>query len=157
MKLVFMFAFILSSLLLAGQQKVYAASGAECAIWICLPGGFPAGCAEAYGAFRDRIKRGRAPLPELRGCTTGPNGESVDGKYQLGREIFEACELGYVLREDNRNGLLRGKCYLDQCAPERYKESNEMHCKNYEAVRRVKQNYVKMWAGGSYLGQFWYE
>ena len=34
------------------SQKSYAASQDECAIWLCLPGGFPAGCSAAYESIR---------------------------------------------------------------------------------------------------------
>ena len=81
------------------SPKSYAASEAACAIWICLPGGFPQGCSAAYSEFKKRIKKGRDPLPRLSSCTTGPNGEKVDGHYQLGYERFEPCDEGYVLRE----------------------------------------------------------
>lgn len=141
-----------------GFSKVHAASEADCAIWICLPGGFPEGCSAAYSAFRDRIKHRKPPLPDLSSCTTGPNGERVAGNYELGRETFETCRGGYVLRENNRNGFpVGGKCYLSQCAPERYLDANETYCQNYEAIRRTKQSYVKMWVNGDYLGQFWYQ
>lgn len=157
MKLVLMLVFSLAMVLFAGPKIVYAASEADCAIWICLPGGFPSGCGAAQKAFHDRLKHGRSPLPELWSCSTGPNGERVSGNYQLGREVFEACTSGYILREDNRSGFLRGKCYLAQCAPEKYMDSNEIYCRNYEALRRSKQSYIKMWVNGDYLGQFWYQ
>ena len=35
----------------------YAASQDECAIWLCLPGGFPEGCGGAYSAFKCRKVR----------------------------------------------------------------------------------------------------
>src|SRR5690606_15229098 len=79
--------------------QVRAASEADCAIWICLPGGFPSGCGAAHSAFKKRIKKGRQPLPALASCTTGPNGKGVNGNYQLGYELFEACKEGYVLKE----------------------------------------------------------
>ena len=34
----------------------YSASQDACAIWICLPGGFPSGCSGAYSEFKKRIK-----------------------------------------------------------------------------------------------------
>lgn len=46
----------------------YAVSLKECAIWLCLPSGFPAGCSDAYAAMRKRIKKGRSPLPPLASC-----------------------------------------------------------------------------------------
>lgn len=54
--------------ILAPAKSAYAASQDECAIWLCLPGGFPAGCAAAYSAFKKRIKKLKPPLPPFSGC-----------------------------------------------------------------------------------------
>ncbi|WP_412497200.1 conjugal transfer protein TraL [Vibrio fluvialis] len=40
----------------------------ECAIWLCLPTGFPSGCGDAKKAFKKRIKKGKSPLPSLSSC-----------------------------------------------------------------------------------------
>ncbi len=45
-----------------------AASQAECAIWICLPGGFPTGCGAAHAAFIKRIRALKPPLPDFNAC-----------------------------------------------------------------------------------------
>lgn len=157
MRILIALPLILGFFLLLQPQKASAASKSDCAIWICLPGGFPQGCSAAYSAFRDRIKHRKPPLPDLSSCTTGPNGERVAGNYELGRETFETCRSGYVLRENNRSGFpVGGKCYLSQCAPEKYLDANQTYCQSYEAIRRTKQNYIKMWVEGKYLGQFWY-
>lgn len=136
-----------------------AASEADCAIWICLPGGFPSGCGAAHSAFKKRIKKGRPPLPPLASCTTGPNGKGVNGSYQLGYEIFEACKEGYVLKESN-NGMIRtGVCQKTQCSSSPYGfggYNNRNSCDSYAAIRRAQPSYVKMWVDGDYLGQFWY-
>jgi len=73
----------LLAVLFLNPSPGYSASQDACAIWICLPGGFPSGCSGAYSEFQKRIKKGRDPLPRLSSCTTGPNGEKVDGHYQL--------------------------------------------------------------------------
>lgn len=150
------FALILmASMLFFHGKPVKASSQDACAIWICLPGGFPSGCAGAYSEFKKRIKKGRDPLPKLSSCTTGPNGERVDGHYQLGYERFEPCEDGYVLRE-RRQGYraTEGVCYLTQCAPSQLQENNI--CENYQAILRPKPHFVKMWVNGEYLGQYFY-
>jgi len=49
-----------------------AASQDECAIWICLPGGFPSGCGAAHSAMIDRIKDGKPPLPGFGSCAVNP-------------------------------------------------------------------------------------
>lgn len=36
------------------------ASNDDCAIWLCLPTGFPSGCGGAKSAFKKRIKKVRA-------------------------------------------------------------------------------------------------
>lgn len=133
----------------------YSASQDACAIWICLPGGFPSGCSGAYSEFKKRIKKGRDPLPRLSSCTTGPNDETVNGYYQLGYERFEPCEDGFVLRE-RRQGYraTEGVCYRTHCAPSQFQENNI--CENYQAILRPKPQYVKMWVNGEYLGQYFY-
>ncbi len=146
---------LFSAVVFLGVVKTsYAASEDACAIWICLPGGFPQGCSGAYSEFKHRIKKGRPPLPELSSCTTGPDGEKVSGHYQLGYERYEPCEDGYVLRE-SRIVSAEAKCYMKSCAPVNYTE-HSFSCQNYPAVLREKPNFVKMWVDGEYLGQFFY-
>lgn len=140
-------------------SRTYAASEAACAIWLCLPGGFPSGCSAAHSEFKHRIKKGKPPLPDLGSCTTGPNGEKANGSYQLGYEIFEPCKEGYVLEQSNSTGLYmaNGRCVLKQCNG--YSGWNRNNCitrDSYAAVRRVQPNYVKMWVDGQYIGQYWY-
>lgn len=128
-----------------------AASQVECAIWLCLPGGFPTGCSDAYSAFKSRIKKGKPPLPDLSSCTTGPDGKTSTGRYQMGYEYFEPCRAGYTLKEQGNEYLKSGKCIQTNC--ERYQENI---CPSYEAIRRPKPRYVKMWVDSSYIGQFFY-
>ena len=141
------------------SKPANAGSEAACAIWICLPGGFPTGCSAAYGEFKDRIKHGRDPLPALSGCSTGPNGETVSGRYQLGYELWEPCKDDYVIREYRQSGSYRANqasCFLETCAPTGNVRGENSSCENYAAVRRPKPSYVQMWVDGSYLGQFFY-
>ena len=70
---------VMTMLLFSPSKTATASSQDACAIWICLPGGFPSGCGGAYSEFKKRIKKGRDPLPKLSTCTTGPNGEKIDG------------------------------------------------------------------------------
>jgi len=60
-------AFALGVLSTAAQ----AATESECAIWLCLPAGFPSGCGEAKAAFRHRIKHLKPPLPDFASCSIG--------------------------------------------------------------------------------------
>lgn len=40
----------------------------QCAIWLCLPGGFPNGCGAAKSAMKWRIKHHQSPLPSFSSC-----------------------------------------------------------------------------------------
>jgi hypothetical protein len=152
----FFMMIIMAMLIISNGKMALASSQDACAIWICLPGGFPSGCGGAYSEFKKRIKKGRDPLPKLSSCTTGPNGEKVDGHYQLGYERFEPCDEGYVLREKQQGyRATQGLCYRTQCAPQQYQEN--YRCENYQALIRPKPHYVKMWVNGEYLGQYFYQ
>ncbi len=152
----FFMMIVVAVLIIFNGKTALASSQDACAIWICLPGGFPSGCGGAYSEFKKRIKKGRDPLPKLSSCTTGPNGEKVDGYYQLGYERFEPCDEGYVLREKQQGyRATQGLCYRTQCAPGQYQENDR--CENYQALIRPKPHYVKMWVNGEYLGQYFYQ
>lgn len=43
----------------------------ECAIWLCLPAGFPQGCGSAHKAMLKRLKKGRSALPDFNSCAIG--------------------------------------------------------------------------------------
>jgi len=139
-----------------------AESQNACAIWLCLPAGFPQGCSGAYGEFKHRIKKGRPPLPPLSSCSNGPNGETTNGRYTLGYEQFEPCKGGYTLKTYGfggygRSNNLKGACYLNRCVSRIGTAiPNDYRCENYIAKKRPKPSFVKMWVDGKYLGQFFY-
>lgn len=134
--------------LCAAPDRPQAASQAECAIWICLPGGFPSGCSAAYSAFHHRIKRELPPLPALSSCTTGPDGIGTNGRYELGYEAFEVCKEGY------KSGLI-GMCIPSKCGIGQF-QPGQGGCLGYEATRKTQPHYIKIWVKGEYVGQFWY-
>lgn len=137
-------------------RPAQAASEAECAIWICLPGGFPSGCGAAYSAFRHRIKHRQSPLPPLAACTTGPDGIGTDGRYELGYEAYEACKEGYKLHQTAINRYSQqAMCYPNNCSPGQYQPGRGI-CDGYAAIRRSQPSYIKIWVKGEYLGQYWY-
>ena len=146
--------FSLSAILLMPSLTM-AASQDECAIWLCLPGGFPSGCERAYEEFVDRIKHGRPPLPDLASCT---NEGKTNGRYEMGYELFEPCREGYVLLEpepDDVSYRRHAMCYQENCAPSHHGR-NDNYCPSYEALKRPKPRFVKMWVDREYLGQFFY-
>lgn len=71
-------------------QPANAASQDECAIWLCAPGGFPAGCEAAKSALKDRIKDGKSPLPPFSECAVKDDITGTDPKdftYSFDRVI----------------------------------------------------------------------
>ncbi len=61
-----------ATFLSAAYTPGHAASQNECAIWLCLPGGFPGGCEAAHAAFIKRIThkpKPKPPLPAFGSCT----------------------------------------------------------------------------------------
>ena len=138
-----------------------AASQDACAIWLCLPAGFPGSeCSSAHSEFKHRIKKGKAPLPNLADCSSGPNGGYSTGNYTLGYEPFVPCKQGYTLKTVSRGygrGNQTGICYANTCASRIFTPVlNDYRCTNYVATPRSKPSFVKMWVDGSYLGQFFY-
>lgn len=151
--------FLLIIALQLSARPVDATSEDACAIWLCLPGGFPQGCSGAYKEFKHRIKKGKSPLPDLRSCTTGPKGGHITGSYELGYEQWVPCKDGYVMREYKQPGSYRAskaQCYRETCAPRTYTQQSTRYCDSYKTVRRKKPQFVKMWVDGSYLGQYFY-
>lgn len=134
-----------------------ATSEDDCAIWLCLPAGFTVGCGAAYKAFLYRISHRKPPLPNLSSCVSGPDHKKISGHYQLGYERYEPCQEGYVLREKKDYGrVFRARCVVAACASARHYRPESFYCQSYDAVRRVKTGYIKMWVNGDYLGQFFY-
>jgi hypothetical protein len=75
----------------------YASSEDECAIWICIPGGFPSGCGSAKSAMKDRIKDRKSPLPSFSSCAVNPpsgSGSHMSSKYGYAARIgaHTVCE-----------------------------------------------------------------
>lgn len=64
----------------AFTTPTYAASDADCSIWLCLPMGFPSGCGDAKSAFKERIKKFKSPLPSLSSCLVSSDVETSEGE-----------------------------------------------------------------------------
>ena len=162
LKLIFLSIFLVSTS--SVLTPVRAESQDACAIWLCLPAGFPQGCGGAYGEFMHRLKKRRPPLPDLSSCTTGPNGEKSKGRYEVGYEQYYPCEEGFGLRVNtDPEGGDWARCIgnsSDLSCP--HKEGLQtMHSGDqcyyyYPAKRRLKPNYIKMWVNGEYLGQYYW-
>tara|TARA_R110001599_G_scaffold69022_1_gene194414 strand:- start:246 stop:725 length:480 start_codon:yes stop_codon:yes gene_type:complete len=116
-------AALITALIIGNSPKAQAASEDECAIWICLPGGFPAGCGAAHSAMLKRLKDRKAPLPAFGSCAANAPATT----YDWGTEVEWICPTGFNLagtggRDDERYcvGLrLNGRDGGYQTAPAR--------------------------------------
>lgn len=135
-----------------------ANSQAACAIWLCLPGGFPTGCATAYDEFQDRLKHGGPPLPDLSSCMAEINGSKF-GRYEFGIEYFEPCRAGFLVSYERVGKNYKAKCLppYPKCSPSfSYYGVHKEECSAYDAILRQKSHFVRMWIDGQYLGKFFY-
>lgn len=70
---------IMGAALMMGASNAMAASEAACAIWICLPAGFAFGeCSAAKKEFKDRIFKGKKPLPAFSSCSADGESHGMD-------------------------------------------------------------------------------
>lgn len=152
-------ALILIAMMLDVEKPAYAASQDECAIWLCLPGGFPQGCSAAHNAMIKRIKKRKPPLPSFGSCSEGGS-----GNYKLGVEYFEPCKDGFdFVKVESNSNKLKGICINNHPKCEAVRNGNagyvppELDCTTYNAVLRPKPNFIEMWVSGDYLGKFFYQ
>lgn len=155
---------LLSSVLMTPEPAYAAGDSDDCAIWLCLPGGFPSGCSGAFSAFKKRLRKGRSPLPSLSSCSGGKS----SGSYQLGYEEFAACEPGYATRDhwDEDRGYYRAGYYnrptrricVDTRTCGYYGRDDEYRCsRQYLAPRRDKPHWVDMTIDGKPMDRYYYK
>ncbi|MDA8094883.1 MAG: conjugal transfer protein TraL [Betaproteobacteria bacterium] len=80
---------VLPGFLAIAAHAAFAASQNECAIWLCLPDGFPSGCGAAHSAMINRIRHRKSPLPDFGSCSANPR--AVGGarlSYQQGYAAY---------------------------------------------------------------------
>lgn len=141
----------------------------DCAIWICMPAGFPSGCGAAYTAFIKRVTRfpkPRPPMPSLLSCTNG----KTQGSYQMGYERHEPCKEGFTTRDrwdDDRESYSRlqslwnspqsRQCVnLNNCYYTGGGDDRQRVCETYSAPLRQSPNYVDLNIDGKDYGRYWY-
>jgi hypothetical protein len=102
------------------SNAVVAASQDECAIWICLPGGFPSGCGAAKSAMKDRLEDGKPPLPPFGSCAVNPpKGSGSHMSFDWGIAAYipahqECSGFGHFGCRSVPESYVKGKrCYKD--------------------------------------------
>lgn len=107
------------------STPAFAVSQDECAIWLCLPSGFPAGCEAAHSAMHHRIKHGKSALPPFEQCAVDQNGEQGKDDEFSTRERFvlhirEHQECTQWKRISTKNTETR-QCVSYKIIPEHYR------------------------------------
>lgn len=97
------------------SSTAQAASEDECAIWICLPGAFPATCEAAKSAMIDRVKDNKSPLPPFSACSADGNDHGMSSNHGVVAYIparRECTRWGYHGKHE--------ECRSWEALPERY-------------------------------------
>lgn len=86
-----------------------AASEDECAVWLCLPSGFPSGCGSAKSAMLKRVKKGKSPLPDFLSCAVKGNsgGSSMTYDYNNAAAIQERRVCKQYSGNQNNNRCIK--------------------------------------------------
>ncbi len=150
---------IIAGIIVSGISVAKAESQSACAIWLCLPGGFPSGCSDAYSEFKSRVKKGKSPLPDLSSCMVSSDGSKSKGTYQMGIDYFRPCKTGFQYSKTpwSYNDDIMCIPSNPQCnLREKYRSDKKMDCASYQAERRKQIRFIKMWVDSQYIGQFFY-
>lgn len=117
-----------------------ATSQSECAIWLCLPSAFPAGCGAAFSAFKNRIKKFRPPLPPFSSC-------AVKNEYTDPSDFTYTHRKVLKIRKYNHEYYIYG----NSCIINKGKDNEE------EILGCVSvHNEVRVFEKGSQIGETFY-
>lgn len=145
---------------LVAPSSSFAASQDECAIWLCLPGGFPSGCGAAHSAMVSRIKDGKSPLPSFSSCSvTPPGGSQMTSDYGPAAFIPESrtCLHGEWTRNEGYD------CSSWRTNPARYVKGQRCRASNSDSGDMIPKgctrtsHYAEVYADGEQLGPtYWW-
>lgn len=140
------------------SPSVQAASEDECAIWLCLPGGFPSGCGGAKSAMLKRVKKGKSPLPDFVSCAVNSGGSSMTYDYNVAAAIQEQK----ICKKTQWYGPNNSTCIEWETIPAHYIKG-KICTINYQSGSRNPQGcvatyrYVDVFVDGALAGDtyFW--
>nr|AGH89318.1 conserved hypothetical protein similar to pRA3.33 [uncultured bacterium] len=139
------------------SPSAQAASEDECAIWLCLPGGFPSGCGGAKSAMLKRVKKGKSPLPDFVSCAVKSGGSSMTYDYNYAAAIQErrVCKR-YTGNQNN------SRCVEWETVPAHYQKGKVCAINNQTGSRNPRgctstYRYVDVFVDGALTGDtyFW--
>lgn len=112
----------LATISFAAAPQPAAAYDMDCKVILCLAGGFPSGCDDAYSYMVDRITRFPNPLPPFGFCAMSDGSEyaSYDADWRRLRETDpsawwcpEGSRLRHSVRRDEGRREVEAFCYTD--------------------------------------------
>lgn len=147
-------AIIAAASLFLSAYSAKANSEAACAIWLCLPAGFPSGCEAARREFHRRLDRAKPPLPSFSSCATG----SSTGRYEFSYEQFEDCGSGYRAVTDyvGRGQSIKHACVSELCDASAKWNYQDDRCNAFLRQPRTKPNSIKIWVDNELIGRYFY-
>ncbi|EGQ8484992.1 conjugal transfer protein TraL [Vibrio diabolicus] len=138
-------AFGLFTVAFTFNAPVQAASQDECAIWLCLPGGFPSGCGGAKSALKKRIKRFKPPLPSFASCAVNP--PSGSGSHMSSQHGFAAFVPSHTVCTKWRGRRDDRYCVETKVVPDQYIKGTRCHIDRKDGWRRPKGcTHTERWA-----------
>lgn len=142
------------------SPSVQAASEDECAIWLCLPGGFPSGCGGAKSAMLKRVKKGKSPLPDFVSCAV--KGDSGGSSMTYDYNYAAAIQEQRVCKRTERRGRDNYQCVEWETVPAHYKKGEVCRINNQTGNRTPRgctstYRYVDVFIDGALAGDtyFW--
>ena len=137
--------FLIAAISLALSIPVFAADQDDCAIWLCLPTGFPSGCSGAKSAFKKRIKHLRPPLPDLMSCVVSyiPASQKCV-KYEITGYGNTGPQYSCTQYEEIPAHYVDGPCI-----PSSYSGTGQNGC-------TATHNYITVYQDGGVIGETYY-
>lgn len=150
---------------MAASDDIMSDRQNECAIYLCLPGGFPGGCEAAYSAYVKRItsftggshpKRKYTDLPRFDLCVdenppgiedfnVGPDSViTYQGAYEVHMPEYNTCTR-WSYRKNSTDGTSVRYCAAISTTPARVFESEEKY-HQYQTIEVGQREYTTGYA-----------
>ncbi len=148
---------------MAASDDIMSDRQNECAIWLCLPGGFGPGCEAAHAAYikrisafsgGDRPQRLYTDLPRFELCkddnppgiddfNVGPESEiTYKGAYEINMPSYNTCtRWGYRYHGQGNAQITVKYCAAVKTTPARTFDSQQKHHK-YQTIEVGQRNYT---------------
>ncbi|OKP21804.1 hypothetical protein BSQ40_25610 [Serratia fonticola] len=138
----FIVIFLLTLVSTISPKVSMAASQDECAIWLCMPAGFPGSeCNAPHNAMIKRIKKGKSPLPSFGSCAVdSPQSGNIGTNEGYAAFYYDRVK---CTREHNDYGCIAFKelpnkiVNESRCKKEPYTDAYRSQCKSISFVQTI--------------------